>query len=108
MLKDFAQQDYTSLADHAHWLKGAGGTVGFHVFTEPAARLESLANSGSTERIATTLRELIELAEAIRLDEHAEAETALGEIAESARENGDLEHEAETEERPQLLCSTDG
>ena len=70
MLGDFARQDHQSLADHAHWLKGAGGTVGLHAFTEPASRLESVAIRGSTDEIATTLRELVELAEAIQLDDH--------------------------------------
>ena len=32
--------DLKAVADLAHWLKGAGGTVGFDVFTEPAAQLE--------------------------------------------------------------------
>ena len=70
MLADFGRHDYEALADHAHWLKGAGGTVGFGDFTDPATRLESLARSGSTDDIATTLQELVELAEAIRFDEN--------------------------------------
>ncbi len=69
MLADFSRHDHQALADHAHWLKGAGGTVGFHDLVEPAKRLESLAKRGATDEIAATLRELVELAEAIRLDE---------------------------------------
>ena len=34
MLADFARRDLQSLAEHAHWLKGAGGTVGFEEFHE--------------------------------------------------------------------------
>jgi PAS domain S-box-containing protein len=73
MLADYAQHDFQSLADHAHWLKGAGGTVGFNVFTEPAARLESQANNESLDEIAQTLRELVDLTESIRLDEQEPA-----------------------------------
>ncbi|MCK5830147.1 MAG: response regulator [Methylococcales bacterium] len=36
-------QDYEELVDLGHWLKGAGGTVGFDVFTEPAESLEEFA-----------------------------------------------------------------
>ena len=68
MLADCSQNNFDALADHAHWLKGAGGTVGFGDFTEPAARLDTLANSGATDLIAQTLQELVEIAEAIRLD----------------------------------------
>ena len=42
-----ARGDLTKMAAFAHWLKGAGGTVGFAEFTEPARQLEQLANEGS-------------------------------------------------------------
>ncbi|RZI80970.1 MAG: PAS domain-containing sensor histidine kinase [Rubrivivax sp.] len=35
------QGDLASLAQHAHWLKGAGGSVGFDAFFEPARHLEA-------------------------------------------------------------------
>ncbi|MEE9493134.1 MAG: Hpt domain-containing protein [Gammaproteobacteria bacterium] len=41
--------DFSGLADLAHWLKGAGGTVGFDEFTEPSAQLEQLAKSLDAE-----------------------------------------------------------
>ena len=68
MVADFAKQDFTSLALDAHWLKGAAGTVGFHVFTEPAKRLEMSAKSRSASDIAATLKEIVKLAEAIQID----------------------------------------
>ncbi|MHB8956924.1 MAG: response regulator [Pirellulaceae bacterium] len=67
MLADFSRHDHQALADQAHWLKGASGTVGFHELVEPAKRLESFAKSGATDEIAAILQELIGLAEAIRL-----------------------------------------
>jgi CheY-like chemotaxis protein/HPt (histidine-containing phosphotransfer) domain-containing protein len=53
--------DCTTLATLAHWLKGAGGTVGFACFTSPAAELEQLAKSGdlpTAKSALTSLREL--------------------------------------------------
>jgi HPt (histidine-containing phosphotransfer) domain-containing protein len=40
--------DLAQVAAFAHWLKGAGGTVGFSDFTEPARQLEQLANAGGS------------------------------------------------------------
>ncbi len=39
--------DLAESAAFAHWLKGAGGTVGFAEFTEPARQLEQLVNEGA-------------------------------------------------------------
>ncbi len=39
------ENDYEELKNLAHWLKGAGGTVGFDVFTEPALLLEESAKA---------------------------------------------------------------
>lgn len=53
--------DLIELAALAHWLKGAGGTVGFDVFTSPAAALERAAKDedidGAREQLAI-LREI--------------------------------------------------
>jgi len=38
-------ETYTELAQHAHWLKGSGGTVGFSQFAEPARELELAAKA---------------------------------------------------------------
>jgi HPt (histidine-containing phosphotransfer) domain-containing protein len=54
--------DLTELAALAHWLKGAGGTVGYHAFTEPARVLETGAKAGDREAAAAALRELRHLA----------------------------------------------
>ena len=59
------QQDYSALADLAHWLKGAGGTVGFDVFTVPARTLESAAKAWDDKGIRTAMDELYEIADRI-------------------------------------------
>jgi PAS domain S-box-containing protein len=63
-------QDYETLASLAHWLKGAGGTVGFDAFTGPAKALEQYAKGhngpGALEAIAQ-VRALVQ-----RLDGQAE------------------------------------
>jgi signal transduction histidine kinase/DNA-binding response OmpR family regulator len=53
------------LARIAHWLKGAGGTVGFDHFTEPAAKLEHLAKTAQMEQAGEILRQVKGLSEAI-------------------------------------------
>ena len=53
--------DYPTLQSQAHWLKGAGGTVGLGVFTEPAKRLEAAAKDNDAEQaseILSTIRSL--------------------------------------------------
>ena len=68
MLEAFEKADFESLSDHAHWLKGAGGTVGFNEFTEPARRLESLAKDQAKSELEPVLAEIIEIAKAIHVD----------------------------------------
>ncbi|MFK8020909.1 MAG: response regulator, partial [Pseudomonadales bacterium] len=52
MHKVIANEDYAELANLAHWLKGAGGTVGFDAFTDPAAELELAAKAADRELVA--------------------------------------------------------
>jgi signal transduction histidine kinase/CheY-like chemotaxis protein len=59
------KEDLKELALIAHWLKGAGGTVGFDHFTEPAARLENFAKTAQLEQAGETLRQVKCLSEAI-------------------------------------------
>ena len=56
-------EDFVQVADLAHWLKGAGGTVGYDAFTEPAARLEQSAKDKLAAEVDATLRELRGLAQ---------------------------------------------
>jgi signal transduction histidine kinase/DNA-binding NarL/FixJ family response regulator len=60
-----AKEDMTELASLAHWLKGAGGTVGYDDFTQPAAALESCANTDHVEMASLKLKEVKSLASAI-------------------------------------------
>ena len=71
----FGKRDFKELAGLAHWLKGAGGTVGFDDFTEPAKYLEQLAKSEADEQMAAAIAVLRDLAGRIVLpqdDEQAE------------------------------------
>ncbi len=58
-------QDYKMLSELAHWLKGAGGTVGFDEFTEPARNLEQLAKAGTEAGMNEVIGELRDLASRI-------------------------------------------
>ena len=53
-----ASGDYAALAGLAHWLKGAGGTVGFDVFTELARNLEQLAHDGAAPQAMSAIADL--------------------------------------------------
>jgi HPt (histidine-containing phosphotransfer) domain-containing protein len=50
--------ELAKLAELAHWLKGAGGTVGFDCFTAPAGNLEHAVKSAERDGIAASIREL--------------------------------------------------
>ncbi len=50
MQQNLQHGDFDSLADHAHWLKGSGGTVGFIDLIEPAKELEAAAKLGNAEQ----------------------------------------------------------
>ena len=65
----YSNQDLEALAKLAHWLKGAGGTVGFDVFNHPAGELESAAKAHALEAIAPLLQQLNGLASRIVLDD---------------------------------------
>ncbi len=67
MQEAFEQKDYESLASLAHWLKGAGGTVGFDAFTAPARHLEQLAKAESDDHIEAAIQRLRELSDRIEV-----------------------------------------
>jgi CheY-like chemotaxis protein len=60
-----ASGDLEAVAEIAHWLKGAGGTVGFDVFTEPAAQLEVHARKERAAQIKPSIANLRQLARRI-------------------------------------------
>ncbi len=57
-----AEGDLGEVSALAHWLKGAGGTVGFDEFTEPASKLEVLAKEGREQEVAEVIENLHALA----------------------------------------------
>jgi len=63
----YSALDFKELAALAHWLKGAGGTVGYHAFTEPARTLETCAKAGDGPGAAAALRELHHLGSRIEV-----------------------------------------
>lgn len=55
-------QDFEELAALAHWLKGSGGTVGFNIFTKPAAQMENAAKSNDMDLVSKCLTDIKEYA----------------------------------------------
>jgi len=71
-----AAADFKELAALAHWLKGAGGTVGYDDFTVPARNLESLAKAGDAAGAGAALREVRGLARRLVTPEEDDAQVA--------------------------------
>jgi signal transduction histidine kinase/DNA-binding response OmpR family regulator len=53
-----ARGDMNEVTGIAHWLKGSGGTVGFQVFTEPAAQLEIDAKNENAFEVKKSIESL--------------------------------------------------
>ena len=62
-------RDFVGLAKLGHWLKGAGGTVGFDIFYEPASELEMAAKAGDLETVERQLQQIHGLAARIVIQE---------------------------------------
>ncbi|NND89564.1 MAG: Hpt domain-containing protein, partial [Granulosicoccus sp.] len=58
----WSRRDHHELAKLAHWLRGAGGTVGFDSFTHPATRLESAAIAQDDMMCVSSIREVFQIA----------------------------------------------
>jgi CheY-like chemotaxis protein/HPt (histidine-containing phosphotransfer) domain-containing protein len=73
MTKAWNDRNFDEIARLAHWLKGAGGTVGFDAFTEPAAKLEQLAKSKSADQVEQAIVELRRLADRVVVSSEEDA-----------------------------------
>ena len=69
MEEAYANRDMETLAKLAHWLKVAGGTVGFDVFNQPAAQLEEAAKAAAFAAIDERLQQIQRLAARIAIDD---------------------------------------
>lgn len=50
--------NFDEIAALGHWLKGSGGTVGFDIFTKPAAEMESSAKRKNMDAVKKHLNEI--------------------------------------------------
>jgi HPt (histidine-containing phosphotransfer) domain-containing protein len=69
----FSTKNVEELAQLAHWLKGAAGTVGYDDFTEPATRLEEAAQNRAISEVEALIAELRELADRLDIPEDADS-----------------------------------
>lgn len=68
LMEEAAQiKDFQTLADLGHWLKGAGGTVGFDVLNEPASELEKAAKANDIILAESHLETVKQLSKRIAL-----------------------------------------
>lgn len=49
-------KEYDKVAEQAHWLKGAAGTVGYDDFTEPATKLEEAAKTQDQAKVLSQIK----------------------------------------------------
>lgn len=68
-----AEGDLTQLANSAHWLKGAGGTMGFDAFYEAAKELEVAAKAADGPAVAICLTRIRGLVDRVAVPETAGA-----------------------------------
>ena len=61
------KEDFTTLGNLAHWLKGSAGSVGFNDFTEPAAALEMACDQGNHQDIKHLLSMIVSLSNRISI-----------------------------------------
>ena len=72
ILEAWKEKDLQRLAQLAHWLKGAGGTAGFPMFTAPAKELELMAKDESLDEIPLMITEIEKIVVRLALDASAE------------------------------------
>jgi HPt (histidine-containing phosphotransfer) domain-containing protein len=56
---------WNELAEQAHWLKGAGGSMGFDDLFEPSRELEAAAKAGDSHAAAQVMARLQQLCKRI-------------------------------------------
>ena len=59
MLSMVQKKSFEELENEAHWLKGAGGTVGFPALTEPALALMNAARAAQVQQCQESLRDIL-------------------------------------------------
>ena len=64
---------WEDLAGYAHWLRGSGGTAGFHEFTNPSRDLEKAVKAHDFPAVAQSMEELQAIANRIEVPEAIEA-----------------------------------
>lgn len=87
-----SSEQYETLADLAHWLKGSAGSVGFHEFTEPAEELEKLAKTQNKPFISQKITEIKDLLLRIEIDDEKQSSAKVGGYVEHYVEQADDRH----------------
>lgn len=62
------RRDYEEVAKIAHSIKGSAGTFGLDEFTEPAGKLQALANERNEQAMEAAIGDILELSENVDLD----------------------------------------
>lgn len=71
MLSMLKSKSMEELGNEAHWLKGAGGTVGYGALTEPSQELMHAARDGDAERCKEALHQVLQIRQRLVVPENA-------------------------------------
>ena len=62
-----SEEDFTRLAELAHWFKGSGANMGFDAFVAPSRRLEQAVKDKDVDGIEATIAEIKELSDRMEI-----------------------------------------
>lgn len=92
MKEMLADADFESIGSEAHWLKGAGGTVGFPMLTDPAIALEQAAGNNDLEMAEAILHEIQDIhSRIVFCDEQSDGNRPRGSDTKDVPENSSSE-----------------
>ena len=80
MKQCFSDKNFSELANLAHWLKGAGGTVGFDEFYQPSLDLESAAKASQLDLAKSNIVEIDLLYQSIEIPDSITPEGVHGHV----------------------------
>lgn len=72
----YRQRDFHEVEELAHWLKGAGGSLGFPQFTQPARRLETAARAEDEDGMSEELKLIRRITDRVRAPNESAAALA--------------------------------
>ena len=74
MVNALVANDYERLFELGHWLKGASGSAGYGILSEPGLTLETAAKANDLDVCLETMREICRIASRVRVEPELQPE----------------------------------